>query len=69
MTTLRDLGKTYNKTYERLRDDILASPGTRFALKDAIRSFDTKDPVDAMKDAILLAELMAYKAKVALSVF
>ena len=69
MTTLRDLEHTYGKTYERLRDDILSSPGTRFVLADAIRAFDAKDPVDAMKDALLLAELMAYKAKIALLVF
>jgi len=64
METLRDLETTFGKTYERLRDDIMASPEIRFALKDALRAFDTKDPVDAYKDAVLLAELMAYRLKV-----
>jgi hypothetical protein len=38
--------------------DVLESPCTNNYLKEALRVFLTKDPVDAANDAELLAELM-----------
>lgn len=37
---------------------LLASPCTRYKLKDAILAFDTLDPVDALHDAETLLHLM-----------
>ena len=48
--------------YDR-RDEILADPGISFWLKAAIRVLDARDPVDAAKDADLLAALFDGKCK------
>ena len=64
MNTPSVLGTTHDEPYWLLRDRLLESPEIRYALKDALRVFDTKDPVDAYADATLLAELMAYRLKV-----
>ena len=39
-------------------DDLLASPEISFWLKDAIRANLKRDPVDALNDAELLANVM-----------
>jgi len=64
MTTLQILGTTHDEPYWILRDRVLDSDEIHFCLKDALRVFDGKDPVDAYADAILLADLMAYRLKV-----
>ena len=55
------LGTTHDDPYWLLRDRIMESPEIHFFLKDALRVFNAKDPVDAYTDAVLLAELMAYR--------
>lgn len=45
------------KTYTDSRDEVLSNPATHFYLKDAIRAFDAKDPVDAYNDAKILLTL------------
>ena len=48
------------------RDKILADPAISRWLKEAIRALDARDPVDAAKDADLLAALFDGKCKVLL---
>lgn len=48
--------------------EILADPSVSFWLKDAIRALDARDPVDAAKDADLLAALFNGKCKALLGV-
>ena len=44
-----------------MTQDVLSDPSVRFYLKDTIRLFATKDPVDAVNDAELL--LLTMKAR------
>jgi len=53
--------------YDR-RAEILADPAISFWLKEAIRALDARDPVDAAKDADLLAALFDGKCKALLGV-
>lgn len=39
-------------------DEILASPSASFWLKDALRKVRDRDPVDAVADAEVLAEVL-----------
>jgi len=50
------------------RDEILADPAISGWLKAAIRALDARDPVDAAKDADLLARLFDDKCKALLGV-
>lgn len=50
--------KEVEKDFEKARAELLKSPGVRFALKDAVKGFDGKDPVDALNDAAILHDLM-----------
>lgn len=43
--------------------EILASPCTHNYLKDALHVFLQKDPIDAVNDAELLAELMRQRVE------
>lgn len=45
------------------RAEILADPAISFWLKDAIRALEARDPVDAAKDADLLAAFFDGKCK------
>lgn len=61
---LRDLRALYpTHTYATLSEAILNDPATRTRLTDAIAAFTNADPVDAYKDATLLAELMLMRTK------
>ena len=50
------------------RTEILADPAISRWLKEAIRALDARDPVDAAKDADLLAALFDGKCKALLGV-
>lgn len=42
--------------------DLLVDPAARFALKDVIRAWEARDPVDAARDARVLADLLERRA-------
>lgn len=50
--------------YEERRDKMLSDPSVRFALKNAIREFDKKDPNDAVKDALDLVALQELRVTI-----
>jgi hypothetical protein len=43
--------------------EVLESPCTHFYLKEALKVFLTKDPIDAANDAELLSELMRQRVE------
>jgi len=47
--------------------DLLADPAKSFALKDVLRAWEVRDPVDAARDARLLADLLERRADEAVS--
>lgn len=47
--------------------DLLADPAMSFALKDVLRAWEVRDPVDAARDARLLADLLERRADEAVS--
>ncbi len=47
--------------------DLLVDPGVSFALKDVLLIWETRDPVDAARDARLLAEVLDRRADEAVS--
>ena len=47
--------------------DLLVDPTVSFALKDAILAWDARDPVDAARDARVLADLLERRAEEAMS--
>ena len=47
--------------------DLLIDPAVSFALKDVLRSWEVRDPVDAARDARLLAEVLERRADEAVS--
>lgn len=60
--TLRDLRQYYPaERYQTLAAKIAADPAISNRMVDAIHCFDDADPVDALADAVLLAELMAMR--------
>ncbi|MCY1168788.1 hypothetical protein D9M73_87940 [compost metagenome] len=46
---------------------LMGDPGVSYWLKDSLRSALERDPVDAMKDAELLAQVLAHRALMQLS--
>ncbi len=50
-------------TYDEIKKKIKASPCTRFALLRAISDFDQADPVDALRDAETLYNLMKFRGR------
>lgn len=47
--------------------DLLIDPAVSFALKDVLRLWEVRDPVDAARDARLLAEVLERRADEAVS--
>lgn len=47
--------------------DLLIDPAVSFALKDVLRTWEVRDPVDAARDARLLAEVLERRADEAVS--
>ncbi|MDQ1155187.1 hypothetical protein [Brevundimonas sp. SORGH_AS_0993] len=47
--------------------DLLANPTVSFALKAVILAWEQRDPVDAARDAHLLADVFAHRADEAVS--
>jgi hypothetical protein len=47
--------------------DLLIDPAVSFALKDILRTWEIRDPVDAARDARLLAEVLERRADEAVS--
>lgn len=47
--------------------DLLLDPAVSFALKDVLRTWEMRDPVDAARDARLLADLLERRAVEAVS--
>jgi len=47
--------------------DLLVDPAVSFALKDVLLAWEVRDPVDAARDARLLADLLERRADEALS--
>lgn len=53
--------------YEEMRRQVLADRATSYWLTEAIAALELRDPVNAAKDADLLAEMMGQRAYDALS--
>ncbi len=51
------------KTYDEMKKKISTSPCTRFALIRAVADFDKADPVDALRDAETLYNLMKLRGR------
>ncbi len=49
------------KSAETLTRQLIADPTVSYSLKRAIRDMANRDPVDAMKDAVLLAQLQQHR--------
>lgn len=47
--------------------DLLIDPAVSFALKDVLKTWEVRDPVDAARDARLLAEVLERRADEAVS--
>lgn len=47
--------------------DLLVDPAVSFALKDVLRAWEVRDPIDAARDASLLADLLERRADEAVS--
>ncbi len=47
--------------------DLLIDPAVSFAVKDVLRTWEIRDPVDAARDARLLAEVLGRRADEAVS--
>lgn len=47
--------------------DLLVDPAVSFALKDVLRAWEMRDPVDAARDARILADLLERRADEAVS--
>ena len=47
--------------------DLLADPAVSFALKAVLRAWEVRDPVDAARDARILADLLERRADEAVS--
>jgi hypothetical protein len=47
--------------------DLLADPGVSFSLKTVILTWETRDPVDAARDARILADVFERRADEAVS--
>lgn len=47
--------------------DLLVNPAVSFALKDVLMAWEMRDPVDAARDARILADLLERRADEAVS--